>query len=43
VRTAVLDGRNANGYGIEQALGRTPRDFAAYATTAVASGVSSNR
>jgi uncharacterized protein YbjT (DUF2867 family) len=36
----VLDGRNAYlGHGVEQALGRQPRDFADYARAAAASGV----
>jgi uncharacterized protein YbjT (DUF2867 family) len=40
----VLDGRNAHlGSGVEQALGRTARDFSAYATTAAATGVWSTR
>jgi hypothetical protein len=40
----VLDGRNAHvGNGIEQALGRAPRDFSAYAATAAASGIWSTR
>lgn len=37
--TITLDGRNAFvADGVEQALGRTPRDFRAYARTAAASG-----
>ena len=35
----VLDGRNARlTPGVEQALGRPPRDFAAYARQAAAAG-----
>ncbi|MEQ8347181.1 MAG: hypothetical protein RIB84_25020 [Sneathiellaceae bacterium] len=36
----VLDGRNASlGDGVQQALGRPPRDFAAYAREAAATGI----
>lgn len=36
----VLDGRNAHlAHGIEQALGRAPRDFRDYARTAAAAGI----
>ncbi|GAA0922373.1 NAD(P)H-binding protein [Virgisporangium aurantiacum] len=38
--TTVLDGRNAHlGDGVQRALGRQPRDFAAYAHAAAATGV----
>jgi len=38
--TTVLDGRNAQlADGVQRALGRQPRDFAAYARNAAASGV----
>lgn len=38
--TEVLDGRNASvADGVERALGRPPRDFAAYARAAAATGV----
>ena len=38
--TTVLDGRNAHlGDGVQRALGREPRDFAAYAHAAAATGV----
>jgi hypothetical protein len=36
----VLDGRNAHlADGVQQALGRAPKDFAAYARDAAATGV----
>lgn len=38
--TVVLDGRNTNVmHGVEEALGRPPRDFSTYAREAAASGV----
>lgn len=38
--TTVLDGRNAHlAHGVERALGHPPRDFAAYARDAAATGV----
>ncbi|MFE2727584.1 hypothetical protein [Kitasatospora sp. NPDC059327] len=38
--TMILDGRNARpADGVRRALGRAPRDFAAYAREAAASGV----
>ncbi|GAA5004993.1 NAD(P)H-binding protein [Actinopolymorpha pittospori] len=38
--TTVLDGRNAHlGDGVQRALGRAPRDFAAYAAGTAATGV----
>ena len=40
VYVAYLDGRNANlGFGIEEALGRAPREFTAYAHGAARNGV----
>ena len=37
--TEVLDGRNASlADGVQQALGRPPRDFAAYARDAAGAG-----
>ena len=37
--TSILDGRNAClARGIEEALGRPPRDFAAYADSAATAG-----
>ena len=37
---AVLDGRNASvADGVQRALGRPPRDFAAYARAAAAAGI----
>lgn len=38
--TMILDGRNAHlVHGVEEALGRAPRDFADYAREAAATGV----
>ena len=38
--TEVLDGRNiATADGVQQALGRAPRDFADYAASVAATGV----
>ena len=38
--TVVLDGRNSSvAHGVEQALGRNPRDFSDYARRTAATGV----